>query len=84
MAVTQVASAASDTRLIQSRDRAGLLITNTDANRLYVMADSQTVTAALYSFYLEQGETFDLQSYEGEVRGIWAADGAGHALVTEY
>lgn len=84
MAVSSVDSTTSDTQLLPSRSRKGLIIANTDANRLYVMLDSATASATAFSFYLDTGNAFGVEGYEGEVRGLWAADGSGAAKITEY
>lgn len=85
MAVSSVASAASDTLLASVNGvRDGLMITNTDANTLYVLLDSGVASATNYSISLAQNETFSVSDYTGEVRGIWALDGAGAALVTTW
>jgi len=85
MAFTSVASAAADTQLLaEGSTRGGLIIVNTDANRLYVKFDSTAATSSSYSFYLDTGDVAGPFSYTGEVRGIWAADGSGAALVTSW
>lgn len=85
MAITSVASAASDTLILaQSGGRGGLIITNTDANRLYVLFDTSAASTTNYSFYLDTGDVFDTIGYTGQIRGIWAGDGSGAALVTTW
>lgn len=87
MTVTTTASAASDTRLLAGGNRHGFTIVNTDANRLYVLLDSGVSSATNYSFYLDTGDVYECaseQCYTGEIRGIWAADGSGSAIVTTW
>lgn len=84
MAITSVASAASDTQLLAAGGRSGLTIVNTDANRLYVALDNSAASTSNYSFFLDTGDYFDTTGYRGEVRGIWAGDGSGVALITTW
>lgn len=85
MAVTSTASATTDTQLAAPDSaRGGIVITNTDANRLYVLLDSGTSSSTNYSFYLDTGDVFDTTGYAGEVRGVWTGDGTGAALVTTW
>ncbi len=87
MAQTAVASAAASTVLLAAgagvRER--IIVENSDANRLHVLLDSATATATTaYSFSLAQYENCIIEDYQGEIRGIWAADGSGHALITTF
>lgn len=85
MAITAIASAASSTLLLEYNPvRKGLIVTNTDANRLYVLLDSGTASATNYSFYLDTGGVFGVEDYTGDVKGIWGADGAGSAILTHW
>ena len=85
MAITAVASAASNTQLLApDTGRRSVIICNDDANRLYVLLDGGTASTTNYSFSLAQHENARLEGNEaqGEIRGIWAADGSGNALLT--
>ncbi len=85
MAVTAVASAASSTQLLASDvTRQSVIICNDDANRLYVLLDDGTASTTNYSFSLAQHENARLSGNEaqGEINGIWSADGSGNALLT--
>jgi hypothetical protein len=86
MAQSAVASGTSSVRLLSARaGRQGFVIENSDANRLYVLLGSGTATSTTaYSFSLAQNETSALLTYSGDVFGIWSADGAGNALITEW
>jgi hypothetical protein len=85
MAFISVPSAATDTRLLaQDGVRGGFAVTNTDANVLYLLLDSSAASATNYSVALATGEAFGLSGYTGEIRGIWAADGSGAALMTSW
>jgi hypothetical protein len=85
MPVSAVASAATSTSLLASGDMGRwVIISNDDANRLYVCLDSATASTDNYSFYLESGESSVPIPFAGEIRGIWAADGAGKARVTTW
>lgn len=84
MPVSSVDSAASSTRLLDAAPREGVIVTNTDPNTLYVLFDSASATTSLYSAALATGDSIVLDNYSGEVNGIWAANGAGAALVTSF
>jgi hypothetical protein len=83
MAATSVASNTSSVVLAAARARHGLIITNDDANRLYVLLDSAAASTTNYSFSLAENENAYVPDYDGEVRGIWAGDGSGAARITE-
>lgn len=82
MAVTSVASAASSTTLLAAGMRSQVIIENTDTNRLYVLLDSGTASATNYSFSLATNENAKVSVYQGVIKGIWAGDGTGVALIT--
>lgn len=84
--VTSVPSAAADTLLLKGRsNRAGATITNTDANALYVLLADGVASATNYTVKLVTDAYFETPfGYSGPIRGIWAADGVGAALVTEF
>jgi hypothetical protein len=87
MAVTSVDSSASSAVLLAADSaRKGASIQNTDANALHIIVDSQDATTTLYSVKLNQGDYWETPaSYRGqEIRGIWAANGSGAAVITEY
>ncbi len=85
MAFSTVASAAPSTLLLSaSNRRRKLLIANSDANKLYVLLGPGTAPAANFSFVLAQEGSQLIEGYAGEVRGRWAGDGSGHALITEW
>lgn len=85
MAIASVNSTTSETRLsAPDGGRGGLMVTNTDANTLYVLLDSSAASSTNYSISLAQNETFSVTGYTGEVRGVWAVDGSGAALVTTW
>lgn len=83
MATSSVSSTTTSTTLLQASNRAGLIIENSDANRLYVLLGSGTASGSNFSFSLAQNENAHIPGYKGVVTGIWAADGSGSALVTE-
>lgn len=82
MAVTTVASAAASTTLLAAGARSKVIIENSDANRLYVLLDSGTASSSNYSFSLATNENAEVSVYQGVIKGIWAADGAGSAHIT--
>jgi len=85
MAQTRVASAAADTQLL-ARDtaRRAVVIENTDANRLHIRIGPDAAATDNYSFSLAQNENAVVpRELAGEeIRGIWAADGTGYAMLT--
>lgn len=86
---TSVASAAASTELLAATGgRRGFTILNTDANTLHLLFDDDAAAvdaAQARSIAVESGAYYeDPFGYSGRVLGIWDADGAGHALVTEY
>jgi hypothetical protein len=85
MAVTSVASTTDATQLLASDGgRGGLIITNTDANALYVLFDSGSASSTNFSVELAEDESFGLSGYTGPVGGVWAGNGSGAALVTTW
>lgn len=85
MAVTAVASTTTSTQLLAADTaRNCIIITNDDANALYVLLDSGTASATNYSFKLDEGEDARIEGYDGQVTGVWAGDGSGSARVTQY
>lgn len=85
MAVTSVDSTTTSTRLAVSHGRQGVAVRNTDANALYLLLDSGTASATNHTVALVQDAYFETPfDYEGEVNGVWAANGSGVALVTEF
>lgn len=84
--VTSVASAASSTTILAANTaRYGGSITNTDANALYLKIGGGTASATDYSVKLFTDDYFEIPfGFTGAITGIWAADGSGAALVTEY
>lgn len=85
-AVTAVASAATSTSLLAANaNRIGVIITNDDANILYVKFGA---TASLTDYTVQVPITSGVYvmtgpCYRGAIDGIWAADGAGQANITE-
>ena len=81
-----VASSATSVALLAAGSKRNrIIIENSDANRLHVLVGGGTATATqAYSFSLAQYEKATIDTYGGAISGIWAADGAGHALVTVY
>lgn len=76
---------ASGTLLTANTARRGAIITNTDANALLVNLAGGTASASSYSVRLAQNATYEVPyGYTGLITGIWEADGAGAALVTEF
>ncbi len=87
MTTTSVNSTTTSTQLIAANvSRSGLVISNTDANRLYILMGSGTAAATAGSFtdYLDEGDTTYIDGEEAEQawQGIWVADGSGAASIT--
>lgn len=78
---------ASVTILAANAARKGAMFKNTDANILYLDLSGGTASATSYSVDIAPGGFYELPSsplYTGLITGIWAADGSGAALVTEF
>ena len=80
---------ASVTILASNANRKGATISNTDANALYLDLSGGTASATSFTVALGAGSTTPTYyevpfGYTGTITGIWAADGAGSALVTEF
>jgi hypothetical protein len=77
---------ASANILASNASRKGATITNTDANVLYLDLSGGTASSTSYSVAVASGGFYELPwpTYTGLITGIWAADGAGAALVTEF
>lgn len=87
MAYTTVAStAAAQTLLAADASREVVIIDNTDANVLYILVGGGTtvVSATNYTAAIAASGTYTVpQLLAGDkITGIWAADGAGSALIT--
>ena len=85
MAQTRVASAATDTQLLAADvTRRAVTIENSDANRLHIRIGSSAAATDNYSFSLEQNKNLSIprELCGEEIRGIWAADGTGYALIS--
>jgi hypothetical protein len=86
MAIISTASVttANGVQVVPARNRQTLIFENTDANRCYVLLDSSAASATNYSFSLATNENAAINNYHGEVKAIWAADGSGVLLTTEF
>lgn len=85
-AKTPVNSAVSSTTILAANpDRKGATITNTDANTLYLDLSGGTASATSFTVMVGSGEYYEVPyGYTGLITGIWAGDGSGAALVTEF
>lgn len=83
---TAVASGiTSVTILAANANRKGATITNTDANALYLDLSGATASSTSYTVAVATGGYYEVPfGYSGNITGIWAADGTGSALVTEF
>lgn len=84
-AVTTVNSTNSSTTLLAANaNRIGATIHNTDANALYVKFGATASTSSFTVKIASDGYyEFARPVYRGIVDGIWSADGAGLAAITE-
>lgn len=86
--LTSANSAATSAQLLAAAaTRIGVVIVNTDANALYIKYGTTATTAiGGYTYVIPSGGTFEMPAgaiYTGRIDGIWAADGAGGASITE-
>lgn len=83
-AVASVTTAGGVQLLAANAQRKGFVIENSDTNRLHIRLSSGSVSATDYSVSLATNEKYSLAGYNGQIMGIWAADGSGSAHITEY
>lgn len=85
-AFTSVASGIVSVAILAANAaRKGAVIVNTDANTLYLDLSGGTASAARHTRALAQNEAYEVPfGYSGAITGVWAADGTGAALVTEF
>jgi hypothetical protein len=85
-AFTQVASGVASVPILAANgSRVGAVISNSDANALFLRLDGGTVTSANYSVSVAANANYNVPfGYTGAITGIWAGDGSGNANVTEF
>ena len=83
-AVPSVTTVGGTQLIAANGSRKRLIIENSDANRLHCRVGGGAVSATSYSFSLAQYENMTLNDCTAEITGIWSADGAGSAHITEY
>lgn len=85
-AKTSVASGtASVTILAANANRRGATISNTDANILYLDLSGGTASATSFTVAVAANGYYEVPfGYTGLITGVWAVDGTGAALVTEF
>lgn len=83
---TQVASQATAiTILAANAARYGATVYNDDANALYLLLGTGTVSATVYTVQIPSGGYYEVPyGFTGILTGLWAADGSGSARVTEF
>lgn len=79
----------SVTILAANANRKGASISNTDANTLYLDLSGGTASATSFTAAMGGGSTLPTYyevpyGYTGAITGVWAVDGTGAALVTEF
>lgn len=77
------------TVLASNAARKGASVSNTDANILYLLLGTGTVSATNFTVALGAGNTNPTYyeapfGFTGIITGLWASDGSGVALATEY
>lgn len=89
--ITTLASAATSAQLLASTaGRKGLMLTNTDANGVYVKYGT-TASATSFTVFIPGGDTTNgfgywempAPIYTGRIDAIWVADGSGSLISTE-
>ena len=82
---TSVASQTSAiTILAANTARYGATVYNDDANTLYLLLGTGTVSATVYTVQVPSLGYYEVPyGFTGVLTGLWAADGAGSARVTE-
>lgn len=83
--LTSLASSASSAQLLASTaGRKGLILTNTDANQVYVKYGT-TASATSFTVIIPANSYWEMPQpiYTGRIDAIWAADGAGSLYSTE-
>lgn len=81
-----VASSATPVLILAgSADRKGAIITNTDENALHLLLASGVVSTTNFTVLIASNGSYEVPfGFTGSIAGIWAADGAGSAMVTEF
>jgi len=84
--VTTVASSTNSATLLAANgSRIGAVISNSDANPLFIRIGGGTASASDFSVVIPTNSTYTVPfAYNGAISGIWGTDGAGHAGITEY
>lgn len=73
------------TILAANTARYGATVYNDDANALYLLLGAGTVTTSVYTVLIPSGGYYEVPyGFTGILTGLWAADGAGSARVTEF
>lgn len=82
---TSVASTTgAQTILAANTARYGATVYNDDANALYLLLGTGTVSATVYTVQIPSLGYYEVPyGFTGILTGLWAADGAGSARVTE-
>jgi hypothetical protein len=83
--ISSLASSASSAQLIASNtSRKGLLLTNTDANAVYIKYGT-TASATDFTVLIPSNYYWEMPQpvYTGRIDAIWAADGSGSLYYTE-
>lgn len=83
---TQVASQTSAiTILAANAARYGASVYNDDANPLFLLLGAGTVSATVYTVKIPSEGYYEVPyGFTGILTGLWSADGAGAARVTEF
>lgn len=84
-AITSVPDAAVDTLILASNvNRKGAAVFNDSTEILYLVLDNDAASLTVFTVKIQADGYYEIPfGYTGEVRGIWAANAAGAARVTE-
>lgn len=84
--VTSVLSGVASVLILAANTlRRGAIIHNTDANALTLLLAAGAASATNLSAIVATGATYQVPfGYRGIINGIWAIDGTGAAVVTEF
>lgn len=83
---TSVASQATAVTILAANTaRYGATVYNDDANALYLLLGTGTVSATVYTVQVPSLGYYEVPfGFTGILTGLWAADGSGSARVTEF
>lgn len=82
--ITSVAQSDSDVELLAIGERHGFTVFNDTEADLYLVLGSSAASTTSFTVKMAAGSYYEGPwGYDGPVRGIWSAAGAGAARITE-